>query len=135
MRDLFFKDSGWKLFSLVLAVFIWFTVHKLIEEPGAVAASSTSKLVTYSNLPVFFVSTAADTSAYRVQPNSVSVTVSGPSTLMSVLDASQIRATVDLTDAEPGRDFTERVNVSVPPGITVGNVAPDTVRVIVPLKH
>jgi YbbR domain-containing protein len=135
MRDLFFKDFGWKLFSLLLAVFIWITVHKLIERPGAVSVSSTSDLVTYSNLPVFFISTAADTSAYRVQPNLVTVTVSGPSTVMSVLDANQIRATVDLSEAEPGHDSNERVSVSVPPGVAVFNIAPATVKVTAPAKH
>jgi len=134
MRDLFFRDFGWKLFSLLLAAFIWYTVHKLIDEPGPVSVSSNNSLMTYSNLPVFFIATATDISVYQVQPNTVSVTVSGPSGLMDLLSTNQIRATVDLTDVEPGRNTEERVDVSVPPGITVFNVAPSRVKIMVP-KH
>ena len=131
MRDLFFKDFGWKLFSLLLAAFIWVTVHKLIEEPGAVSVSSNNSMVTFSNLPVFFVAAAANISTFHADPGSVSVTVSGPNTLMDLLDTNQIRATVDLTDVGQ-RNFDERVNVSVPPGVTVLNVAPPRVKVMQP---
>jgi len=135
MRDLFIKDLGWKVFSVLLAAFIWLTVHKLIEEPPTVSVSSASSLVTYSNLPVFFVATAENMSLYRVEPDTVAVTVSGPTEIMAVLDTNQIRATVDLTDADFRKEAKRRVDVSVPPGVTLFNVEPARVEVVAPPKH
>ena len=132
MRDLFIKDLGWKLFSLLLAAFIWLTVHKIIEEPNFSTASVASRPVTYGNLPVLIVATAADMRPYRVAPNTVSVTVSGPPEVMAVLQANQIRATVDLTDIDSAQDLKRRVDVSVPSGVTLVNVEPAKVVVILP---
>lgn len=136
MRDLFFKDFGWKLFSLLLAVFIWFTVHKIIEpqpEGGSLATSP----VTYGEVPVLIVASGADVHLYRVQPDTVSVTVSGPPEIMSVLQGKQIHATVDLSGVDPAKESNLRnlpVNVSMPRGVTLASVEPVQVDVIPPPK-
>ena len=52
MRDWITKDIGWKVFSVILAVAIWLTVHKIYEEPRTAAASIAGSTVTYGNLPV-----------------------------------------------------------------------------------
>jgi len=134
MRDFFFKDFGWKLFSLLLAAFIWYTVHKIIEEPGTAGTSNASSSVVYNELPVFIVATAADMHLYRVNPNKVSVTVSGPADVMSVLQENQIRVTVDLSKFDPATDTAQSVDVSVPGGVTLVKVSPVKVEVIVPSK-
>jgi len=134
MRDFFFKDFGWKLFSLLLAAFIWYTVHKIIEEPGPGGAANTTSSVVYGQLPVFIVATAADMHLYRVNPNKVSVTVSGPADVMSVLQENQIRVTVDLSKFDPTQDTSQSVDVSVPGGVTLVKVNPVKVEVIVPSK-
>jgi YbbR domain-containing protein len=134
MRDLLFKDFGWKLFSLLLAAFIWYTVHKIIEEPGGTGPSNATSSVTYGELPVLIVATAADMHLYRVKPDKISVTVSGPEDVMSVLEENQIRVTVDLSKFDPALGATQPVNVSVPGGVTLGKVSPPTVSVIVPPK-
>jgi YbbR domain-containing protein len=135
MRDWLTKDFSWKIFSVALAVIIWLTVHKIYEEPGAFAASVAGDRVTYGNLPVRLVSTAADVRDFRVAPDSVSVTVSGTPEVMAVLQANQIRATVDLTDIASAKDLKCRVDVSVPSGVTLVSVDPPKVGVIVPPKH
>jgi len=135
LRDLFIKDLGWKLFSLLLAMFIWLTVHKIIEEPKVADASSASSSVTYSSQPVLVVATAEDVHLYRVVPNTVSVTVSGPAEVMAVLQQNQIRATVDLTDIESAKDLKRRVDISGPSGITLIRVDPPLVGVIIPPKR
>jgi YbbR domain-containing protein len=132
MREIFIRDLGWKVFSLLLAVFIWLTVHKIIEEPKNADASASSSPVTYGNLPVYVVATAADVHRYRVTPNTVSVTVRGAAAAIAVLQANQLRATVDLTDIEAAKDLKRQVEVSAPSGITLVHVEPQKVGVIIP---
>ena len=131
LRDLFIKDWGWKLFSLLLAVGIWLTVHK-IEEPKNSEATAAGSPVTYHNLTVSIVSRTADVHLYRAIPNTVSVTVSGPPGVIAVLQANEIRATVDLTEDDSVHDLKRRVDVSVPPGVKLVNIDPSRVGVIIP---
>ena len=135
MRDFFVKDFGWKLFSLLLAAFIWYTVHKIIEEPKAATVSPANIPVTYGNVPLAIVATAADMHLFGVNSNTVAVTVSGEKEVMDVLQANQIRATVDLSDfGNNPKDLERRVDVSVPWGVTVVNVEPAKVKVLPPKK-
>jgi YbbR domain-containing protein len=131
LREIFIKDWGWKSFSLLLAALIWLTVHKIVEEPKVSPALSGSTL-TIGTLPVFIVASAADVHLYRVEPNTVSVMVSGAPDDIAELKSSQIRATVDLTGIDAGRDLKRRVDVSVPSGITLVSVDPPKVDVVIP---
>jgi YbbR domain-containing protein len=132
MRDWVTKDFGWKLFSLFLAVAIWLTVHKIYEEPGAASGLVVGNTVTFGNLPVRVVSTAADVHDFRVAPLTVKVTVSGSAEDMARLQADQVHAVVNLTDIGPERDLHMPVDVSAPPGVTLVSVDPPKVGVIVP---
>lgn len=134
MRDVFFKDFWWKLFSLVLAAFIWLTVDKLIEESQPANPVNSIVSVTYGELPVLLVATAADMHLYRVRPDRVSVTLAGPADIMSTLQANQIRVTVDLSNCDPSPDAFQPLDVSVPGGVTLVKVWPEKVLVIVPSK-
>jgi YbbR domain-containing protein len=136
MRDLFIKDWGWKLFSLFLAVAIWLTVHRILQEPNEAESRAVGNLVKNFNLPVLIVASASDVHLYRVVQDTVSVTVSGSPEAIAILQANQIRATVDLTAIESARDLKRHVDVSVPSGIELVSVDPATVGVIIPpLKH
>jgi YbbR domain-containing protein len=136
MRDLFIKDWGWKLFSLFLAVAIWLTVHRILQGSNESESRVTGSPVTYGNLPVLIVASASDVHLYRVVPDNVSVTVSGSPDAIAVLQANQIRVTVDLTDIESAKNLSRRVDVSVPSGIELFSVDPPKVGVIIPpLKH
>jgi YbbR domain-containing protein len=132
MRDLFFKDFGWKFSSLLLAAGIWLTVHRILQESVEPVVHAGTSTLTYGNLPVLIVAAASDVHLYRVAPNTVSVTVSGSPDAIAVLQANQIRATVDLTDIESAKDLKRRVDISVPSGITLINVEPPKVGVIIP---
>jgi YbbR domain-containing protein len=134
MRDWITKDFGWKLFSLFLAVAIWLTVHKMYEEPKSVSGTAAGSTVTFDNLPVLIVSTAADVHDFRVTPTTVKIVVNGPAEVMARLPASQLRAVVDLTEIESARDLHRLVDVSVPPGVTLVKVDPPRVAIIPPPK-
>jgi len=132
IRELFLKDLGWKVFSLLLAAFIWYTVHKIIEEPKLTAVSLASSIMTYGEVPVAIVG-AADPRGYGLNSNTVSVTVSGPPGNMAILEKSQIHAMVNLADVPASPPSGDRpVAVTVPWGVTVVSVEPARVRVLPP---
>jgi hypothetical protein len=135
LREIFIKDFGWKLFSLLLAAFIWYTVHKIIEEPKAAVVSPDNVPVVYPNVPVAVVAMAADAHIFGVDSNTVSVTVSGTKEVMDVLEANQIHATVDVSGLDANaKEMSRRVDVSVPWGVTVIDVEPAQVKVVPPKK-
>ena len=125
-------DVGWKIFSVVLAVAIWLTVDRILKEPGASVMNSGGSTLTYGNLPVLVVAAASDVHLYRVAPETVKVTVTGTPEAIAVLQANQIRATVDLTGIEAAHELKRSVDVAVPSGITVVSVEPAKVGVIMP---
>jgi YbbR domain-containing protein len=132
LRDWFIKDLGWKLFSVVLAIAIWLTVNKILGEPGNSAAPVAGDKQTYDDQPVLVVSEASDVRNFHVTPGTVAVTVSGPPAVMAVLQANQIHAVVNITGIESGKELRQPVYVSTPPGVTLVNVKPSKVDVIVP---
>ena len=78
------------------------------------------------------VSEASDVRYFRVMPATVSVTVSGRPDVMAILQANQIRAVANLTGIESGKEKHRRVDVSTPPGVTLVDVTPPDVDVIIP---
>jgi hypothetical protein len=139
MRDWLIKDFGWKLFSVCLALAIWLTVHKILDEsvssPVVVPTLPPSPVATtFTNLPVLIVSAAADVREFNVKPNAVTVTVSGQPQIMAALQAGQIHALVDLTDIAAARDLRRRVDISMPAGATLVNVEPAEVNVVIPAQ-
>ena len=130
MRDWLTKDLIWIIVSLLLAVAIWLTVHKIQEEVEAPVTRGVEN--TYGNLPVHLLSTSVDVRDYRVAPGTVAVTISGPPKAMAVLQADQIHAVVNLTGIESSHDSRRPVEVSTPTGMTLVKVEPPEVGVIIP---
>jgi YbbR domain-containing protein len=132
MRDWLTKDFWWKFFSVVLAVTIWLTVHKIYEEPRPAGVAANGSTFTYNNLPVRVLSASADVHDFRVAPASVKVTISGPAESMNTLQIGHVHAVVDLTDTNLARDLRRPVEISAPTNVTVTGVDPPNVLVILP---
>jgi YbbR domain-containing protein len=130
MRSLFISDWGWKLLSLFLAVAIWLTVHRILRESPVAAA--TGNPVTYGNLPVQIISSVTDVSNFRVLPTTVKVTLNGPVEIMDKLQAGQVHALVEITNAALAYDAQRAVEISTPDGVTTVNIDPPQVFVIPP---
>jgi hypothetical protein len=135
LRDWVTKDFMWKLGSLVVAAAIWHIVHTTIRgEPSAENPLAATSSVTFTNLPVLVVSAAADVREFTVNPNVVSVTISGAEPIVTDLKQNEIHPMVNLTGIEVAQDLSKRVDVSTPPGVTLVNVEPADVNVVVPPK-
>ena len=134
MSDWITKDFWWKSFSLVLALVIWLTVYKIREEPGVPAAAVAGVPLTCGNVPVLVVSAASDVRDFRVLPATVAVRVSGSPEVIAVLQANQIHPIVDLTGLAAAHNLRRRVEISMPPGVTLVSVTPAEVEVLFPPK-
>lgn len=135
VRDWLLDDLLWKVISLVLAIGIWVTVHRILVGGQSPPTTDEAAVMTereFDSVPVLVVARAADVHSYKVNPDVVSVTVSGSSKAVNALQANMIRATVDLTDIESARDLTRPVDVSMPPGVTLVEVNPTRVNIISP---
>ena len=129
-RDWMTKDLTWKLFSLILAVGLWITIHNLRETPeAAVSPFATVSTITFTNLPVLAVSTSADVHSAQIVPNTITVKVSGPSDVMAVLQANNLHATVNLTGIEVVRGLHLSVDVSAPLEVALDTIDPPKVSV------
>jgi len=125
VRDLVFKNFGWKLLSVALASAIWLTVKTTSAEQG-----QTERM--FMNLPLQIVSGTADVRTYQMEPAKVTVTLKGRSEVINRLAEREIHALVDVTSADVTQNFRRHVDVAVPSGITVIHVEPTEVFITPP---
>ena len=121
LRDIFIKNFGWKLLSVVLASAIWLTIKTTSAEEG-----QTERV--YLALPLQIVSGTADVRTFQVEPIAVTVTLKGRTEIINRLAEREIRCLVDTTSADLTQNFRRRVDVAVPSGITVVHVEPDSLH-------
>jgi hypothetical protein len=128
LHKLVLKDFWLKLFSLALAVLIWFTVNTALSlGPGGQRV--------LAGLPVVTVVTASSAEAARsfsVNPKTVSVTVQGDPRILSILQKKDIRVLVDLTGLPAAHNLRRPVEVSTPAGVTYVRVDPEEVEIVSP---
>lgn len=126
-RNILFRNFGWKLLSLALAVIIWLTIKALSAEQG-----QTERM--FVNLPIQIVSGTADVRAFKVEPSTINVTLKSRPGVMNRLTEREIRPLVDITSADVTQSFRRHVDVIVPNGITVVRFEPTEVQITPPPK-
>ena len=135
MRDIFLKDLGWKIFSLLLATALWFIANRILHESALPVPDSNVVPITFGSLPVRVVSAGADVHEFRVAPATVKVSVVGPASAMNILQADDLHATVSLTGAGLVQGTMLPVEISLPPNVAITSVEPNRVLVSPPPKE
>ena len=125
LRELIFKNFGWKFLSVILASGIWLTIKTTSSEHGQTERQ-------FLNLQIQIVSGTADVRTYSMETTKISVTVKGRPEVINRLDEREIHAVVDVTSADVTQPFRKHVDVSVPSGITVIHVEPTEVSITPP---
>ena len=125
LRDILFKNFGWKLLSVALAFAIWLTVKTTSAEEG-----QTERV--FLALPLQIVSGTADVRTFQMEPSVVTITLKGRPEVVNRLAEREIHCLVDATSADLTQDFRRHVDVAVPSGITVVHVEPAEVQIIPP---
>jgi hypothetical protein len=131
MRDLIAKDFHWKAFSILMAMGIWFTVHRISAEPDKQPITATGVKNTY-DLGLVAVSDNSDVHNAQLAPRTVNVTVSGPAEIMDKLQPRDLHALVNLTGISSAENLPRDIQISLPRGVTVVDIEPPQVTVTFP---
>ena len=122
-----FQESLWqKLFALGLAILIWLTVSS--SEAVRFGALDVESVQEISGVPIVVLTRAADVWRYEVRPDRVSVTLRGPSGLLSAVTAMRMEAYVNLVELDQASGEVE-IHVNAPAGTRVVEVDPSRVLV------
>ncbi len=115
MRNLVFNNFGLKVFSLVLAVLLWFVIKTSLP-PEARQTLPLLRMPAKQEFqcPVLALRSPANAQALRVLPADVTVTLSGNALVLRRLQASDIQVFIKLPDAGQSQGVFP-VEVKLPP--------------------
>ncbi|HUE36727.1 MAG TPA: CdaR family protein [Candidatus Acidoferrum sp.] len=130
MPDWLAKDFYWKAFSLLMAIGIWLTVRRESEAQPAMPPNVARN--TYHDIPVVAVSENADVHQAKLDPQTVTATISGSPDVVNKLQRSQIHAFVNLSGISSAQDLPRDIEISLPGGATIYSIEPSTVTVTLP---
>jgi len=142
-RNYIGNDTGWKLFSLLMAILIWGSIRsgvddgvarKVVVNPLRAAQTEPDRTREPLTRPVAVLRTPADQHRYRVLPPLVQVVVRGSPADLETLDDDDVRVFIDVADFEADpRAIAGKapcaVQVHVPPGISFVKSEPSAVMV------
>ena len=125
------QENFWlKLFSVILAVALWFIIRVGIESEPMVAQNPVTNpiLRTAVELPVHVMTDPADGRIFKTFPETVSVTLTGEAAILNKFKTEEFKAYLDLTSSGPLQTNME-VRLHVPIGVSVWSVLPRAVEV------
>lgn len=124
-RDIIFHNFWWKATSLLLAVIVWFVVHRDSPTGAQLVPRNTYRFPGHS-LAVLRDST--DKRPVRITPTEVDVTVTAPITEATRLTDADIQTFIDLSEVDE-RHKKARIRVYVPRGVRLEEINPDEATV------
>jgi len=117
VRDLLFKNLGWKALSLAIAVALWFI---LVGE---------QELTTSASAPVILRNLPSDLEISSEVPDRIHIEIQGPIGRLSHLSNPVVILDLDSVSQPGERTFTIRQsNLNLPPGVTLARAVPAYVR-------
>ena len=122
LHKLFLQDFWLKLFSLALAILMWFTVNTALAPPG-------QRIVSLPVTTVVDAGSAVEPIQFSINPKTVSVTLQGDPRTLNLLQKQEIRVRVDLTGMRPIHEARFPIEVSTPAGISYVRVEPEEIEV------
>ena len=128
----FLQNNFWlKLFSLFLALLIWFSVrfYTIYDIQAARNAFKLSPRLDFIHVPLQVMKSTENTQHCQTEPAQVDVTVTGESSLLKNLSAKDITPFVRIGDDQRVGVSSNQVQVYTPPGISLFEVIPAQVRV------
>ena len=130
LHDLIFKNFWLKLFSLILATLIWFTVWSNLEKEARLPwrTARSDRYRDFADQPVLVLANGNDKQPYRIDPARVRVTVRGSEAALDKLKPADLEVFVrPLGVGEPTGPLD--VQVRAPVGVAVVQVQPSSVSV------
>ena len=127
MRD-FFRHNIWqKVFSLILAVLIWFTVKAEISLGRGFGVSDDIRQ-TFDHVPVAVLRRPDSADKFAVEPAEVSVTISGAPAAVHSVSRESFSVYVNMVETEMVAGLPHKVMVNGPSSVQV-ITSPSLVRV------
>ena len=120
IRDIFIKNWGLKLLSIILALFIWLS---LIPEEKTFSEKTLT-------VPLEIVNVPPDMELLEKPEAAVEVIIRAPNRLINEISTANVVATLNLREASIfQREFPlNETMISVPPGAAVVRISPNQVR-------
>ena len=128
----FLQNNFWlKLFSLFLALLIWFSVRFYNKYDVQAPRNPLNRFHTrgFIEVPIQVMDSTQNTPHCMTEPARVDVTVTGDRSLLKSLSAKDITPFVRITDDQRAGVSSNQVQVYTPPGVSLMQVTPAQVRV------